>query len=191
MAGSVTLTKTPNGNFYISVVGVPSYEKPFTSGHFTVAAISGLIKIVPPVGDVDIMVTGHLPTDWTINGVTGFTTVLQVTESLTLLGLGIATGVSTASKQDDALGKKVLIVTGTAKTSMPANYYAYYCTSWFDGSKIASCEKTVGVTVSADVDEGIVGVGIPLGMGGPLVNKVTSVTQTAATDVICYYLKLL
>jgi len=99
------------------------------------------------------------------------------------------TGAATADKQDDALGVRGFIVTGSSKTSMPTGYYAYRCTSWFTGSKIASCEKTVGITVSADTAESVVGVAMPVMAQFPFVNKVTSVTQTAGTDVILYWLK--
>jgi len=81
------------------------------------------------------------------------------------------------------------IVTGVAKTAIKAGHYAYCCTCRVDGSKIASLEKTVGIVVSADIDEAITGIAMFQGEYQPFVNKVTSVTQTAATDSITYWLK--
>lgn len=98
-------------------------------------------------------------------------------------------GVATAANQDDAFGRIAQIVTGLTKTAIKAGHYAYGCTCRVDGSKIASLEKTVGVTVSADTDEAITGIAM-LGMEWqPFINKVTSVTQTAAGDSITYWLK--
>ena len=100
-------------------------------------------------------------------------------------------GAATAANQDDTLGKISQIVTGVAKTAIKAGYYAYGCTCRVDGSKIASLEKTVGASVSADTDESITGIAMIAMEWQPFVNKVTSVTQTAATDSITYWLKLI
>lgn len=96
---------------------------------------------------------------------------------------------ATAENQNDLLGRVSQIVTGVAKTAIKAGYYAYGCTCRVDGSKIASLEKTVGTAVSADNDESITGIAMFQGEYQPFVNKVTSVTQTAATDSITYWLK--
>jgi hypothetical protein len=81
------------------------------------------------------------------------------------------------------------IVTGATKTAIKAGYYAHACTCRTDGSKIASLEKTVGAVVSADTDESITGIAMYVGEYQPFINKVTSVTQTAAGDSITYWLK--
>jgi len=90
---------------------------------------------------------------------------------------------------NDLIGLIPQIVTGVAKTAIKAGHYAYCCNCRVDGSKIASLEKTVGVTVSADTDEAITGKAMYQGEYQAFINKVTSVTQTAATDSITYWLK--
>ena len=90
---------------------------------------------------------------------------------------------------NDLIGLIPQIVTGIAKTAIKAGHYAYCCTCRVDGSKIASLEKTIGEAVSADNDEAITGIAMFQGEYQPFVNKVTSVTQTAATDSVTYWLK--
>jgi len=96
---------------------------------------------------------------------------------------------ATEDSLTDLIGLIPQIVTGVAKTAIKAGHYAYCCNCRVDGSKIASLEKTVGVTVSADTDEAITGIAMYQGEYQAFVNKVTSVTQTAATDSITYWLK--
>jgi hypothetical protein len=81
------------------------------------------------------------------------------------------------------------IVTGATKTAIKTGYYAHACTCRTEGSKVASLEKTVGAVVSADTDESITGIAMYVGEYQPFINKVTSVTQTAAGDSITYWLK--
>lgn len=89
----------------------------------------------------------------------------------------------------DLIGLIPQIVTGVAKTAIKEGHYAYCCTCRVEGSKIASLEKKVGTVVSADTEEAITGIAMYQGEYQPFVNKVTSVTQTAATDSITYWLK--
>lgn len=81
------------------------------------------------------------------------------------------------------------IITGAAKTSILEGHYAYACSCRVADSKIASLEKTVDEVVSADTNEAITGIAMYQGEFIPFRNKVTSVTQTLATDSITYWLK--
>jgi len=96
---------------------------------------------------------------------------------------------ATDESLSDLIGLIPQIVTGVAKTAIKAGHYAYCCTCRVEGSKIASLEKTVGTVVSADTNEAITGIAMFQGEYQAFVNKVTSVTQTAATDSITYWLK--
>ena len=100
---------------------------------------------------------------------------------------------STSDNQLDAMGRRCLIVTGAAKTSMPTGWYAQGCSCRIDGSIIASAEKAITkTTVAADTDETIVGVSLLVSDNWlPFINKVRSVTQTGAADSIIYWLKQL
>jgi len=96
---------------------------------------------------------------------------------------------ATEDSLNDLIGLIPQIITGVAKTAIKAGYYAYCCTCRVEGSKIVSLEKIVGTIVSADIDEAITGIAMFQGEYQAFVNKVTSVTQTAATDSITYWLK--
>jgi hypothetical protein len=89
MAKSVTLTKTAAGNFYIvekNTAGTTINEKPFISGNFDVSSQKGTIRILAPESRYyPIMLLEYLPAEWTIGGVNGYTTILQVCEAITTL----------------------------------------------------------------------------------------------------------
>lgn len=81
------------------------------------------------------------------------------------------------------------IVTGSTKTSIKTGFYAFACTCRVDGSIIASLEKTIDNVISNDTDEAITTIAMYQGEYQPFINKVVSVTQTAAGDSITYWLK--
>ena len=90
MAVSVVLTKTTSGIYYIvekDENGITINEKPFVAADFTVTCIYAqyLIKLVPPEGHYSVMFIAYAPEAWTIDGVTGFTTTLEVAEAITAL----------------------------------------------------------------------------------------------------------
>ncbi len=78
---------------------------------------------------------------------------------------------------------------GAAKYTAPAGFYFYAASCRVDGSKIASCEKNVSGTVSADATDSYIGVAMYQGEYHPFVNKIVSVTLTNATDQLQYWLK--
>jgi len=78
---------------------------------------------------------------------------------------------------------------GAAKFTAPAGFYFYAASCRVDGSKITSCEKNVSGTVPADATDSYIGVGMYQGEYHPFVNKIVSVTLTAATDQLQYWLK--
>lgn len=111
-------------------------------------------------------------------------------EQLRAAAIPLPSGASTSANQDMQLGAYgCQIVTGAVKTNIKAGFYAFASTCRIDGSKIASLEKTVGEVVSADNDEAITGIAMYPGEYQPFINKVISVTQTAAGDSITYWLK--
>ena len=80
---------------------------------------------------------------------------------------------------------------GAAKYSAPNNY----CFAGFipisETATVASCEKNVNGTVSADATCSAIGIAVPQGIFHPFVNNIVSVTLTNATDQNQYVLKRL
>jgi len=97
---------------------------------------------------------------------------------------------ATEDNQDLQLGAYgSQIVNGAVTAAIKAGFYAHACTCRTDGSKIASLKKTIDEVETPDTDEAITTIAMYAGEYQPFINKVTSVTQTAAEDSITYWLK--
>lgn len=85
MAESVALTKSTNGDYQIIVGGVYSYTKQFPAADYITNSAG--VKLAPRAkGDI-LMHKFYLPAEWTVGGVSGYTTNKQVTDAITALEL--------------------------------------------------------------------------------------------------------
>lgn len=82
MAESIALTKSTNDDYQIIVAGTYNYTKQFPRADYY--ACSEGIKLNPYVGPA-IMFKYYLPAEWTVAGVSGFTTNKQVTDAIAAL----------------------------------------------------------------------------------------------------------
>jgi len=114
MAKSIVLTKRPSGGFTFAIDGgTPEYVS-----KLEYITLGGFIKIMGPVGVLNQY--NYSPSEWTIDGVTGFATNVAVADALEALGLGNFIGVLDT---DSLISAKVIKLTGSL--TRPANTSDY------------------------------------------------------------------
>jgi hypothetical protein len=87
MAETIPLTKSVGGDYEIVVSGTYNYTKQFPAFTYTVNS-EGVRLIARAKGDI-LMFSDYAPSEWTISGITGFTTNKQVTDEITAMANGI------------------------------------------------------------------------------------------------------
>jgi len=83
MAETISLTKSIGGDYEIVVNGSYSYTKQFPDFKYTVDSAG--VKLIPRAKKDILMFKYYAPSEWTINDTSGFTTIKEVTDAITVL----------------------------------------------------------------------------------------------------------
>lgn len=83
MPESVVLTKSSGGDFQIVTTGQYEETRQFAVANYSTTATG--VKLHAPEGMPELMKKRYLPSEWTVDGVSNFTTNKQVTDAITAL----------------------------------------------------------------------------------------------------------
>jgi len=143
MAETVSLTKSVNGDYELTIGGYLAETFQFPRFEYVTNAVGVKLKVY---NGRQPMKRFYKPSEWTINGVSGFATIKDVTDAITVLDidLKIPTGFTSAFTVDTILGQ----LNWTDANSGIAEYEVYSSTN--GGADILLTTTVSGATSYQD-----------------------------------------